>query len=865
MYINATGQKLNVSGKTQFTVPNNDSTTYRLGTAKNDKVIGKGEDILAGGDGDDSYILWQSSSQVIELAGKGIDTVTAQFAGTITLADNVENLILAGKGMVGATGNALDNLIWAGEVGATIDGGQGNDILFGGKGADVFKVAAGNGSDTVTNFTLGRDVVKLDGYGLSSFSDLMARGTQVGSDTVFTFSNQESLVLSGIKLSDLSSYDFGFAMDKAELTADQSYMEGHGRAQNHNGWYIINNSYNVGSLKPGVDFNIDATFSKADVTGGTTFTWSMPYTTEKGAPILAYPEVAFGVPPMGAYKGNPTDKAAVFPVKVGDLVSLTMDYDVDFSGNVAGFNVAYDIWLTSVPNGDRSTITNEIMLWVHKGDLEIAAPVVGTYEQGGVTYTIYHKGTYTALVADRDVPEGDIDLTAILDKLESIGIVKDSEYLASIELGAEVVSGVGSLTINNLDFQVQSMGDDGSIIVKDVTGSGQTVHEVSLLESLYSDGTAEVTSADGLHLGKVVTSVTADVVTQKFYSDKNALLSFDKILVEPNGGVTTQHYTTKGVFSGAESDHLQANGSVNTLRYDAHWKLIGAENLSIKANGDTQILRYDAQWKLLGADVISVGVDGRETTQHYSNSWTFLGSDVKVIEPSGTVSIQHYGADHKFISQDSTMIRDDGSTATYHYGADWKLTGSEVSRTGADGVVKTLVRDAKAQLLRTEFDGTDTVDVITAAAGVNIFRGGLGSDTLKAGAGADTFVFDTAITRGDVDRIVGFSSAADSIMLNNSVFTGLKSGMMSQDAFHLGTSAHDADDRIIYDQKSGSIYYDADGSGAGAAIRFAQLDPGTALTAADFEVTATGAMRTPGTPQHLESALQLVQHTQDYM
>ena len=49
-------------------------------------------------------------------------------------------------------------------------------------------------------------------------------------------------------------------------------------------------------------------------------------------------------------------------------------------------------------------------------------------------------------------------------------------------------------------------------------------------------------------------------------------------------------------------------------------------------------------------------------------------------------------------------------------------------------------------------------------------------------------------------------------------------------------AAHDADDRIIYDENSGALFYDADGSGAGAAVQFASLRHHPAITAADFLV-----------------------------
>ncbi len=56
--------------------------------------------------------------------------------------------------------------------------------------------------------------------------------------------------------------------------------------------------------------------------------------------------------------------------------------------------------------------------------------------------------------------------------------------------------------------------------------------------------------------------------------------------------------------------------------------------------------------------------------------------------------------------------------------------------------------------------------------------------------------------------------------------------------FRAGTAAAYADDRIIYDSATGKIYYDADGNGSGAAVQFAQVTAGTALSNNDFFVVA---------------------------
>ena len=65
---------------------------------------------------------------------------------------------------------------------------------------------------------------------------------------------------------------------------------------------------------------------------------------------------------------------------------------------------------------------------------------------------------------------------------------------------------------------------------------------------------------------------------------------------------------------------------------------------------------------------------------------------------------------------------------------------------------------------------------------------------------------------------------------------GMAAGALNPAAFHSGTAAADASDRIIYDSATGKIFYDSDGTGAAAAIQFAKVTAGLVLTQADFIV-----------------------------
>ena len=121
--------------------------------------------------------------------------------------------------------------------------------------------------------------------------------------------------------------------------------------------------------------------------------------------------------------------------------------------------------------------------------------------------------------------------------------------------------------------------------------------------------------------------------------------------------------------------------------------------------------------------------------------------------------------------------------------------------------------------------------------GANVLDGGAGADLLVGRGGSDTFVFSTALGSSNVDRIAGFSNG-DTIQLSASIFTALSAGELDEAAFKdVGAGGSvDAGDRIVYDSRTGALSYDADGSGAGAAVQFATLDNRAALRADDFLV-----------------------------
>lgn len=142
--------------------------------------------------------------------------------------------------------------------------------------------------------------------------------------------------------------------------------------------------------------------------------------------------------------------------------------------------------------------------------------------------------------------------------------------------------------------------------------------------------------------------------------------------------------------------------------------------------------------------------------------------------------------------------------------------------------------DGTGNDLANALTGNDAANVLDGGLGNDVLAGGLGRDVLTGGGGADSFVFDTAFGGSNIDRVTDFSPGEDRFLLDPAIFTQLPDGALSPDAFALGTAAADADDRILYDIDTGTLRYDRDGTGPGAARAFAIVVPGTALSASDF-------------------------------
>jgi Ca2+-binding RTX toxin-like protein len=124
-----------------------------IGGSGADLLDGRGDiDRMAGGGGDDIYVVDHRRDRIVEYAGGGSDLVRA--SSNYVLSDQVEALTLTGTAAVDATGNALANALTGNGAANVLRGLTGSDTLTGGGGVDIFRfdTALGSDVDTITDF-----------------------------------------------------------------------------------------------------------------------------------------------------------------------------------------------------------------------------------------------------------------------------------------------------------------------------------------------------------------------------------------------------------------------------------------------------------------------------------------------------------------------------------------------------------------------------------------------------------------------------------------------------------------------------------------------------------------------------------------
>lgn len=368
-------------------------------------------------------------------------------------------------------------------------------------------------------------------------------------------------------------------------------------------------------------------------------------------------------------------------------------------------------------------------------------------------------------------------------------------------------------------------------------------------------------------------AVTGGTVTQfESYEGLGTGLNY-RITAANASAVTVYDYLSTGqsealkayVLRGADS--LAGSGSSDWLM-----GMAGNDTLNGGAGNDTleggtgNDVYYVQQ---AGDRVVEAVSGGTDTVYSYLSSHTLAANvEYGVVRTTGTASLTGNALANRLTGSTGANTLDGGAGVDTMVGGDGSDTyavrqvGDLVSETNAAsaggtdtvssflssyaltanverGVIAvTTTASLVGNTLANILTGSTGANALSGGAGNDILIGGAGNDVLTGGSGSDAFRF-TAAPNGstNVDRIADFVAIDDTLQLENAVFAKLTTtGTLSAANFRSGVGAHalDSNDYVLYDTGTGKLYYDADGSGAGAAIQIAALTGIPTLTNADI-------------------------------
>lgn len=157
----------------------------------------------------------------------------------------------------------------------------------------------------------------------------------------------------------------------------------------------------------------------------------------------------------------------MLPRNLGDIQAATVSLDYESYHTGAG-NLSFDIWLADTANPDKFSappITHEIMIWLDSyGGMQPSFDAKGTVAIDGLDYEVFEgeqvgKGKGWRYIAfKRTSPQAGsarLNLRSFFTYLKSHGMISGNEFVASVELGNEIVRGAGETWINSYSVSIR--------------------------------------------------------------------------------------------------------------------------------------------------------------------------------------------------------------------------------------------------------------------------------------------------------------------------------------------------------------------------------------------------------------------------
>ena len=417
-----------------------------------------------------------------------------------------------------------------------------------------------------------------------------------------------------------------------------------------------------------------------------------------------------------------------------------------------------------------------------------------------------------------------------------------------------LLGGLGNDTLSGLVGNDSLYGNDGNDLLIGGTGADKLSGGAGADRASYATAAAAVVASltspatnTGDAAGDTYTSV--ENLTGSNFDDKLTGSSIGNSILGGNGNDTIFGLGGKDslfgndgndlLIGGAGADALSGSAGSDRASYSTATAAVVASLTSPAGNtgdaaGDTytsieNLTGSNFNDKLTGSNIVNsiLGGNGNDTLLGLAGNDSLFGNDGNDNLVGGT------GAD----ALSGGNGTDTASYSTAAAAVVASLTNPGSNTGDAAGDTYTSIENLTGSTFNDTLAGNTGANVLLGGNGNDTLNGRAGSDTMTGGSGNDNFIFNTALGASNIDKITDFNFVADTIRLDNAIFTAIVGvGVLSAGQFVSNTTgtAADGNDRIIYETDTGKLFYDSNGNSAGGSVQFATLSPGLGLTNADF-------------------------------
>lgn len=437
------------------------------------------------------------------------------------------------------------------------------------------------------------------------------------------------------------------------------------------------------------------------------------------------------------------------------------------------------------------------------------------------------------------------DSTLLVQDEVQVQLTGAKSFLAYLGAGSRVSVGMRAI-IDTMDSVFQSSADHVSVWI----GDRATIH------SLQGPAIALKGSGNTIHLGQY-SSVDYN----------NGIWTQGSTIVSGGHSSITLEHGSSVNFRGRTSTGIELTGGGNTLSLAGN--VMGTEvGISIAGGNNLISIPYPGYVTSRNGPALHL-MNGQAGERNFvqltagGTLQTYYGATALLSEgeASDTVYNGERGVWAAFIHGSVSL----GGGDDYLYNAKYSRITDNILNPSNEPVIKmgsgndkvvndgTITGDTSLGTCDDVFENTDigiagTIfgnggnDTILGGRNYEKMSGGAGEDFLVGGLGEDMFIFDAPLGPDNVDVIGDFEAGLDTIHLSNQIFNTLAIGQLNDGAFQVGSRAETQSVRILYNDETGYLSYDPDGSGAAAASAFAFVDRNLPLEANSIFIFGAGTI-----------------------